>query len=276
MNLDDIKTGYVVEIRKGDKYLMLRDVENVKHYGFVKFLGLNQSNKSFFRFDDRYDEALMVKNGCANNERNYDIMRIWGPRIFTNLLQFNEKMHKLIYERNEEMEKKNDVNFESFNVVLDETGRMAILAPRFHVDGFMESGSTKSVPSIDDFLKNSDDLTDFSLFSFVQNQRTKKSTEDAEICTAENAADLAHDTNCNSENVNKFLSWLFNKIIELAKKGQYECEVLKCSAEFVNLARHERVFIQELLEQLNFNVIEDEKNCSWVIDWHQAAQIMSM
>lgn len=292
MNLDIIKTGYVVEIRKGDKYLMLRDVENVKHYGFVKFLGLNQSNKSFFRFDDVYDEALMVKNGCANNERNYDIMRIWEPRIFTNLLQFNEKMHKLIYERNEEMEKKNDVNFESFNVVLDETGRMAILAPRVvfecTIPEHEQNTGEAELPSLDEWLKDGGEVNDWSILSFIQNQKKKEEADqqanhkfvsevfDSEICTAENAADFAHDVNFDSENVNKFLSWLFKTIIELAKKGQYECEVSKNSGEFVNLARHERVFIQELLEQLNFTVIEDEKMCSWVIDWHQAAQIMSM
>ncbi len=227
----------------------------------------------------------MVKNGCANNERNYDIMRIWEPRIFTNLLQFNEKMHKLIYERNEEMEKKNDVNFESFNVVLDETGRMAILTPRVVFEGTIpepeQNTEEAELPSLEEWLKDGGEVNDWSILSFIQNQKKKEADDTqqedfTDVCRAEAVANIAHDVNADSVNVNKFLSWLFKKIINAAKEGMYEYEMFCSDVEFSTLKRHERVFVLELLEQLGFNVEDDSKRYSWHIDWHLAAQIMSM
>lgn len=315
MNLDDNKTGYVVEIRNGDKYLMLCDVENVKFYEDVEYLLVRLDNKSCLVMDNRYNKSLCAKEECFWGKHfDYDVVKVWKPRVFHHLLQFDETYHKLIYERKEKMEKKNDVV-----VVMDETGRMTILAPRILVNGpFVATGEhtaispseEKELHSLDEWLKDGGEVNDWSILSFIQNQKKKEEALkqqarqamdegflneedsatwgasmnarhkpvsevfDSEICTAENAADFAHDVNFDSVNVNKFLSWLFNKIIELAKKGQYECEVLKVSNEFVSLERHERAFIRELLEQLNFNVIDDEKTCSWNIDWHSAAQIM--
>ena len=135
-----------------------------------------------------------------------------------------------------------------------------------------------------------DSLEKFSLLVISLYQKKKEEVEkqqakyksvsealDSEICTAENAADLAHDVNFYSVNVNKFLSWLFNKIIKNAKSGKYSYEVFHAyTSEYNRLQYHERVFVIELLEQLGFNVEEDVKRYSWQIDWHHAAQIMSM
>ena len=64
--VNDLKSGYVVETRAGNRYIVTR----VKQHGFDKVL----VNKDTFINVNQYDEQLK----CKGLDSECDIMKIWG------------------------------------------------------------------------------------------------------------------------------------------------------------------------------------------------------
>lgn len=93
MTVKDLKTGWRIQTRNGDTYVVLRDCETVEyghqdfifadfHYGFV--------------MGSEYDENLL----CIDNS-DFDIMQIYKTHVNSNVFNKNY-MGQLVWERTEE------------------------------------------------------------------------------------------------------------------------------------------------------------------------------
>ena len=90
---DDLKAGMWVELRNGNKYLILTDV-NTTYYGQQKLVGIRDCG---FMIGSNLNNDLTHKDSP-----NFDIMKVWGSVVTSNTYNFVDLQSDLIWERKEE------------------------------------------------------------------------------------------------------------------------------------------------------------------------------
>ena len=94
MKKSDLKSGMTVKIRKGERYLVIKNYET-KLYGVCDVL----VNKNSFLTLNDYNEDLILKD---KNDFQFDIMEVYKPVYDSHIFDFEE--HELIWEREEAKE----------------------------------------------------------------------------------------------------------------------------------------------------------------------------
>lgn len=92
-SIDDIKSGYLVELRNGKLYMCMRHNQN-------------EFNKVFINVNHEFVSSKVYNSNlcCMLTERN-DIMKVWGLNDFAGCcLSFITKNRPLLYKRNEAKE----------------------------------------------------------------------------------------------------------------------------------------------------------------------------
>ena len=86
----DLKAGMWIELRNGNKYLILTDV-NTTYYGQQKLVGIN---KFGFVIGSEFNNDLTYKDNL-----DCDIMKVWGSVVNSNTYNFVALQSDLIWER---------------------------------------------------------------------------------------------------------------------------------------------------------------------------------
>lgn len=99
--IEDLKTGMIVEIRKGDRYLVLKDYET-KLYGKGMLLNIEEKRFLSFKLYD-YDMRNCISIRC-------DIIKVWDVNEFNgSYLDFDTSKRKLLFDREKEGINYNDI-----------------------------------------------------------------------------------------------------------------------------------------------------------------------
>ena len=88
----DLKAGMWIELRNGNKYLILTDV-NTMYYGQQKLVGINNFG---FVIGSEFNNDLTYKDNL-----DCDIMKVWGSVVNSNTYNFVDLQSDLIWERKE-------------------------------------------------------------------------------------------------------------------------------------------------------------------------------
>lgn len=94
MKLSDLKTGWRVELRDGNTYVVLRDCEtSVYGHQDIMFINLNTINFGGYTVGSDYDSKLLNKEYS-----DYDIMKVYA--MYVDSVAFNKDyMGDLVWER---------------------------------------------------------------------------------------------------------------------------------------------------------------------------------